>query len=73
MWRQSIFTFYIRTKLIGLFRNIKSLTSIRGWDAETREITLRSKGIRRYFFGVQLHSFTASKWSRIFDISKVGY
>jgi hypothetical protein len=31
-------------------------TSIRGCEAETREITLRPKGIRRYFFGVQLHS-----------------
>jgi hypothetical protein len=30
-------------------------------DAETREITLRPKGIRRYFFGVQLHSIPASK------------
>jgi hypothetical protein len=45
---------------IGLFRYIKILTLIRGWDAETREITLRPTGIRRYFFGVQLHSFTAS-------------
>jgi hypothetical protein len=25
------------------------------------EITLRTKGIRKYFFGVQLHSFTASQ------------
>jgi hypothetical protein len=32
------------------------LTSIPGWDAETKEITLRTKGIRRYFFTVQLHS-----------------
>jgi hypothetical protein len=47
--------------LIGLFRYIKILTSIRGWDAETREITLRPKGIRRYFFGVQLHNIPASK------------
>jgi hypothetical protein len=46
---------------IGLFRYIKSLTSIQGWDAEIREITLSPKGIRRYFFGVQLHSFTASQ------------
>jgi hypothetical protein len=44
----------------SLFRYIKILTSIRGWDAETREITLRPKGIRRYFFGVQLHSIPAS-------------
>jgi hypothetical protein len=46
---------------IAHFRYIKRLTSIRGWDAETREITLRPKGIRRYFFGVQLHSIPASK------------
>jgi hypothetical protein len=58
---------------IGLFRYIEILTSIRGWDAETREITLRPKGIGRYFFDVQLHSIPASKWSRIFNISKVGY
>jgi hypothetical protein len=32
------------------------LISIRGCEAETREITLRPKGIRRYLFGVQLHS-----------------
>jgi hypothetical protein len=37
------------------------LTSIRDFEAETKEITLRPKGIRRFFFGVQLHSFTASK------------
>jgi hypothetical protein len=48
-------------RLIGLFRYFKILTSIRGCEAETRHITLRPKGIRRDFFGVQLHSFTASK------------
>jgi hypothetical protein len=42
--------------LIGLFRYIKFLTLIRGCEAETRELTLRTKGIRRYFFGAQLHS-----------------
>jgi hypothetical protein len=47
--------------VIGLFPYIQILTLIRGCKAETREITLRPKGIRRYFFGVQLHSFTASK------------
>jgi hypothetical protein len=40
---------------------IKILTSIRGCEAETREITLRPKGIRRYFFGVQLHSLKAKQ------------
>jgi hypothetical protein len=44
------------TEQMGLFRYIKILTSIRDYEAETREITLRPKGIRRYFFGVQLHS-----------------
>jgi hypothetical protein len=47
-------TKYVR---IGLFRYIKILTSIRGWDVETREITLRPKGIRRYL----VFSFTASQ------------
>jgi hypothetical protein len=46
---------------MGHFQYIKILTSIRGGEAETREITLRPKRIRRYIFGVQLHSFTASK------------
>jgi hypothetical protein len=47
---------------IGIFRYIKILISNRAsCEAEKREITLRPKGIRRYFFGVQLHSFTASK------------
>jgi hypothetical protein len=44
------------TKPINVFQCIKILTSIRGCEAETREITLRPKGIERYFFGVQLHS-----------------
>jgi hypothetical protein len=56
-----ISSYSLGSQPIGLFRYIKILTSIRGWDAETREITLRPKGIRRYFFGVQLHSIPASK------------
>jgi hypothetical protein len=45
---------------IGLFRYIKILTSIQSWEAETREITLRPKGIRIYFFAL-VFSFTASQ------------
>jgi hypothetical protein len=41
---------------IGLFRYIKILTSIRGWDAETREITLRREEDISLMF-----SFTASQ------------
>jgi hypothetical protein len=49
------------SEIAAHFRYIKSITSIRGCEAETREITLKPKGIRRYFFGVQLHSISASK------------
>jgi hypothetical protein len=41
-------------------KDIQAFVSKRGCEAETREITLRPKGIRRYFYAVQLHSFTAS-------------
>jgi hypothetical protein len=37
---------------IALLKN----SNFRGCEAETIEITLRPKGIRRYVSGVQLHS-----------------
>jgi hypothetical protein len=59
---------------IGVFRYIKILTSIQDYEAETREITLRPKGIRSYFLGARSCSqipTAASKGGKIFNISKV--
>jgi hypothetical protein len=59
--------------LIGLFQHYYTYNfNLRLWSWNKRNYT-KTQGNRRFFFGVQFHSFRASKWSRIFNISKQGY